>query len=121
MKIKKFTAILLVVFVVSAVFSAAVVFAKENAKENAEFNRFLSIMSHAATALAKATGSYSILENVSDFVNMARLWHGLVNSLDFTPEGFFELVLRLFGITPFFDFFDNLDNREPAPGGGYTL
>lgn len=70
------------------------------AEENDDgFEVFLSVLKAWGTFLARITGSYDSLENISVFSNIARMWHDLAASDGFSFERLFEAVLRWMGIS----------------------
>ncbi len=60
---------------------------------------FLSVLKAWGTFLAKITGSYDALDNISIFSNFARMWHDFIGSEEFSVERLFEAIMRWLGIS----------------------
>lgn len=73
-------------------------FACASDSENTSFETFLSVLKAWGTFLAKITGSYDTLDNISLFSNFARMWHDFIGSEEFSIERLFEAVIRWLGI-----------------------
>ena len=74
-------------------------FACASDSEDTGFETFLSVLKAWGTFLAKITGSYDTLDNISFFSNFARMWHDFIGSEEFSIERFFEAVMRWLGIS----------------------
>ena len=66
--------------------------------EDNGFETFLSLLRAWGTFLARITGSYDSLENISIFSNIARIWHDVVTSDGFSAERFIDALLKWLGI-----------------------
>lgn len=78
------------------------------------FVTFLSVLKAWGTFLAKITGSYDVLDNISIFSNFARMWHSFIGSEEFSVERFFEAIMRWIGIDLFMQ-------QEERPQGSYSI
>lgn len=83
-------------------------------RDDGSFETFLSVLKVWGTFLAKITGSYDTLDNISLFSNFARTWHDLIESDGFSVERLFEAVLRWIGIGGFLQ-------EEDTPAGSYSI
>ena len=110
-KNKKIALFLLILISISCL---APSFAAASDKEDGSFETFLSVLKVWGTFLAKITGSYDTLDNISLFSNFARTWHDLIESDGFSVERLFEAVLRWIGIGGFLQ-------EENTPAGSYSI
>lgn len=83
-------------------------------REDTGFETFLSVLKAWGTFLAKITGSYDILDNISIFSNFAGMWHNFIGSEEFSIERLFEAVLRWMGI-------DIIMQQEEEPLESYSI
>ncbi len=97
MKKNKIIALLMISIICLASVLPSFAFATD--AEDDGFETFLSVLKAWGTFLARITGSYDSLENISIFSNIARMWHDLVTSEGFSPERLFEALLRWLGIS----------------------
>ena len=67
--------------------------------EDNGFETFLSLLRAWGTFLARITGSYDSLENISIFSNFARMWHDFMTSDGFSAERFIDTLLKWLGIS----------------------
>lgn len=74
-------------------------FACASDSEDSSFETFLSVLKAWGTFLAKITGSYDALNNISLFSNFASMWHDFIGSEEFSAERFFEAIMRWLGIS----------------------
>ena len=82
--------------------------------EDNGFETFLSLLRAWGTFLARITGSYDSLENISIFSNIARIWHDVVTSDGFSAERFIDALLKWLGISIMF-------RHEEAPRESYSI
>ena len=97
MKKNKIIALLMISLICLASILPSFAFAAED--EDNGLETFLSVLKAWGTFLAKITGSYDSLENISVFSNIPRMWHDLVTSDGFSPERLFEALLKWLGIS----------------------
>lgn len=90
------------------------VFACASDNEGTGIETFLSVLKTWGTFLAKITGSYDVLENISIFSNFARVWHDFIGSEEFSVEKLFEAIMRWMGIDLFIQ-------QEEGPQGSYSI
>ena len=83
-------------------------------RDDGSFETFLSVLKVWGTFLAKITGSYDALDNISLFSNFARMWHEFIASDGFNVEKLFEVILRWMGI-------DSFLQEENNPAGSYSI
>ena len=93
----KIIALLMIAFICLASVPASFAFAA--GAGDSGFETFLSVLKAWGTFLARITGSYDSLENISVFSNITRMWHDLVTSDGFSPERLFEALLKWLGIS----------------------
>ena len=97
MKKNKIIALLMISLICLASILPSFAFAAED--EDNSLETFLSVLKAWGTFLARITGSYDSLENISVFSNITRMWHDLVTSDGFSPERLFEALLKWLGIS----------------------
>ncbi len=85
-------------FICLASVMPSLAFASEE-NDDGSFETFLSVLKTWGSFLARITGSYDSLENISIFSNLARRWHDLVTSDGFSTEKLFEALLKWLGIS----------------------
>lgn len=78
------------------------------------FETFLSVLKVWGTFLAKITGSYDTLNNISIFSNFARMWHDFIGPDGFSIDRFFEAILRGLGLSI-------LIQKEKLPQESYSI
>ncbi len=110
-KNKKIALFLLILISISCLVPS---FAEASDKEDGSFETFLSVLKVWGTFLAKITGSYDALDNISLFSNFARMWHEFIASDGFNVEKLFEVILRWMGI-------DSFLQEENNPAGSYSI
>ena len=108
---KKIAVFLLILISISCLVPS---FAEASERENGSFETFLSVLKVWGTVLAKITGSYDTLDNISLFSNFARTWHDFIESDGFSVERLFEAILRWIGIGGFL-------REENTPAGSYSI
>lgn len=96
MKKNKITSVLLLIVLCLAFLAPSFSYASEH--EEKGLDTFLSVLKAWGTFLAKITGSYDMLDNISLFSSFARMWHDFIGSEGFDPKRFFEAILRWLGI-----------------------
>ena len=89
-------------------------FAYASEDEDEGFETFLSLLRTWGTFLARITGSYDSLENISIFSNFARIWHDFVTSDGFSAEKIIDAVMRWLGISIQI-------RQEEAPRESYSI
>lgn len=92
MKIKRIMTIMLVLMI--AFTAVAPCFAFETEGSMSGIETFLSVLKAWGGFLAKITGSYDVLENISLLPNFARTWSDLIESDGISPGGFLKSILR---------------------------
>ncbi|MDD3963192.1 MAG: hypothetical protein PHG52_00465 [Synergistaceae bacterium] len=89
-------------------------FACASDSEDTSFETFLSVLKAWGTFLAKITGSYDTLDNISIFSNFARMWHDFIGSEEFSVERLFEAIMRWLGISI-------MMQQEEVPQESYSI
>jgi hypothetical protein len=89
-------------------------------KEREGFETFLSVLDSWGGFLARLTGSYSVLDSITRFADLARNWHDFIDAGGFTPSSVLAFILGLLGFSE--------DEEQPggggikpAPDGGYSI
>ena len=89
-------------------------FACASDSDDTSFETFLSVLKAWGTFLAKITGSYDTLDNISIFSNFARMWHDFVGSEGFSVERLFDTIMRWLGISI-------MMQQEEGPQESYSI
>lgn len=110
-KNKKIAVFLLIVISISCLVPS---FAGAAERENSGFETFLSVLKVWGTFLAKVTGSYDTLNNISLFSNFAKIWHDLIESDGFSVEKLLEAILSWIGV-------DGFLQEKNTPAGSYSI
>lgn len=115
MKIKK-TAVLLLIAVLVIFFSVpCVAWDSSENKSSSDIEAFLSVLKAWGGFLAKISGSYDVLESISEFSGLARTWSNSVETGKIDPETILKELLRWLGINL------NIWETEELPPGSYSI
>lgn len=97
---KRLTAILILTAILLA--AAAPCLAADGGGDSS-MDTFLSVLDKWGGFLAKLTGAYDVLDYITRFSDIAREWHGFIETGGFSPEGIFNLILNWLGLSDDFD------------------
>lgn len=104
----------LLLIVVISLSAAAPCFAGTERTEDTSLDTFLSVLNAWGGFLAKLTGAYDVLDNITLFSDFAREWKSFVDSDGFSFVKFIEAVLRWIGI-------DAMIRHDDQPAESYSL
>ena len=89
-------------------------------KEREGFETFLSVLDSWGGFLARLTGSYSVLDSITRFADLARNWHDFIDAGGFSPSSVLAFILGLLGFSEDEEQPDG-GGIKPAPDGGYSI